>query len=275
MEGKRHDMVREEWNILQQALPSRRQDRKRLQDRRVMNGIMIVLRTSIPWRELPEPYGPYTTCCKRYNCWSNVGNWSVILERLQGLFDVDDDGARSLQTRMIASSAVRAHHHAAESLRDGESSQPSRNRSGWSTQIDAVVDGNGQPRALDLTSGQTADCIAAETLLAEMDNGMTVISDKATIRTPFSTISRMSARPPPSSRSNRSEPRMLYPRLRDAQSGRAVLWRSQGVLASRHSTSQVGPKLPVRCNSRRNTLTDTPARESKNLSQPPNSWAAV
>ena len=54
MVGKRHDTTRGEWNILQQALPSGRQGPRRLQYRRVMNGILLVLRTGIPWRDLPE-----------------------------------------------------------------------------------------------------------------------------------------------------------------------------------------------------------------------------
>jgi len=36
-------------------------------DRRVLNGIFYVVRTGCPWRDLPERYGPYTTCYNRYN----------------------------------------------------------------------------------------------------------------------------------------------------------------------------------------------------------------
>ena len=38
--------------------------RPRVDDRRVINGIMWVLRSGAPWRDLPERYGPYTTCYK-------------------------------------------------------------------------------------------------------------------------------------------------------------------------------------------------------------------
>ncbi len=103
MVGKRHDTTRGEWNILQQALPSGQQGPRRLQHRRVMNGNFLVLRTGIPWRDLPERYGPCTTCCNR--CSKN-GDWSVILERLQSLMDGSDDqdgdGANDLQSRVIA-----------------------------------------------------------------------------------------------------------------------------------------------------------------------------
>ncbi len=64
MVGDRHDMSSEEWSILQQVLPSGRPGRKRRDDRKVMNGIFFVLRTGIPWWDLPERYGrtlPATT----------------------------------------------------------------------------------------------------------------------------------------------------------------------------------------------------------------------
>jgi Putative transposase of IS4/5 family (DUF4096) len=36
-------------------------------DRKIMNAIFHVLRTGMPWRELPERYGTYTTDCNRFN----------------------------------------------------------------------------------------------------------------------------------------------------------------------------------------------------------------
>ena len=50
-----------------------------------MNGIFFVLRTGTPWRDLPERYGPYTTCFSRYNRWSRNGTWAAIMEKLQGM----------------------------------------------------------------------------------------------------------------------------------------------------------------------------------------------
>ena len=80
---------------------------------------------------------------------------------------------------MIDSSAVRAHRQATGSLRDGKSAQPERSRSGLNTKIHAVVNGNGQPKALGLTPGQAADCTVAEALLTEVEAGTIVFADKA------------------------------------------------------------------------------------------------
>ena len=47
--------------------------RPRPDDRKVINGKFVVLRTGTPWRDLPERYGPYTTVCNRLNCWAKAG----------------------------------------------------------------------------------------------------------------------------------------------------------------------------------------------------------
>src|SRR5256714_13297947 len=51
-------------------------------DRRIMNGIFYVLRTGIPWRDLPERYGPYTSAYNRFNRWSRRGAWKRIFDAL-------------------------------------------------------------------------------------------------------------------------------------------------------------------------------------------------
>ena len=208
MEGKRHEMTHAEWNILQQALPSERQGARCLQDRTAMNGIFPVLRTGIPRRDLPERHDPCTPCCNR---WSSNGDGSAIPVRLQsrvdGGGDPDGDPARSPQKRMIEPTAIRARPHAAGSLAQGESPQPGRSRGGWSPGIHAVVDGNGQPRALGPTPGQPADSAAAETLPAEIGAGMSDLADKA--HDPNTILDPVAAVIP--ARSNRAEPRVLDP----------------------------------------------------------------
>ncbi len=176
-----------------------------------MNGIVFVLRTGIPWRDLPERFGPFATCEIR---WSRNGIWLVIHERLQILRDADDDrdsdDADTLQTRMIDSLAVRPHRHAAGSPAHGEPAQLGRSRGGMRTRIHAAVEGNGQPLALYLSPDQVADCTAAKALPADIEAGMTVFADKAcntnAILDHLAEVGTMAAIP---SRSNRTEPRTL------------------------------------------------------------------
>jgi len=46
----------------------------RADDRKIMNAIFYVLRTGMPWRDLPERYGPYTTAYNRFNRRSRRGH---------------------------------------------------------------------------------------------------------------------------------------------------------------------------------------------------------
>ncbi len=113
MSGDRHDMSDAEWEVLRSVLPDKHQGPERVHDRRAMNGIFFVLRTGTPWRDLPERYGPYTTCFNRFNRWSKNGAWASIMEKLQRLTS-DDDGSDdgppgSVHLRMVDSSSVRVH----------------------------------------------------------------------------------------------------------------------------------------------------------------------
>ena len=76
-----------EWTIIQPTLPTRSRGVPRVDDRRVLNGIFWVLRSGAPWRDLPERYGPYTTCYNRFVRWRRAGVWDRIMERLAAVHD--------------------------------------------------------------------------------------------------------------------------------------------------------------------------------------------
>jgi len=54
----------------------------RVDDRRILNGIFWVLRSGAPWRDLPEAYGPRTTCYNRFVRWRQAGVWDRIMDAL-------------------------------------------------------------------------------------------------------------------------------------------------------------------------------------------------
>lgn len=105
----RFDLTDEEWAILAPLLPGadghRRRGRPTQNDRQVMNGIFYVLRTGVPWRDLPACYGPYTTVYNRFNRWSKAGVWERIFRVLPE--------ASPEAVQMLDSSIVRAHQHSA------------------------------------------------------------------------------------------------------------------------------------------------------------------
>jgi transposase len=100
----RFDLSDEEWAILASLLPAARRS-GRVDDRKIVNAIFYVLRTGIPWRDLPERYGPYTTAYNRFNRWAARGIWRRVFETL---------AAKSRDSlHLIDSTIVKAHRAAA------------------------------------------------------------------------------------------------------------------------------------------------------------------
>ena len=62
-----------EWEVIRPHLPSGRRGARRVDDRRVISGIMHMLRSGGRWKDCPAVYGPYTTIYNRWNRWSQQG----------------------------------------------------------------------------------------------------------------------------------------------------------------------------------------------------------
>jgi transposase len=102
---RRYELTEFEWRAIAPLLPNKPRGVPRVDDRRVLNGIFWVLRSGSPWRDLPERYGPPTTCYNRFVRWRKAGVW----DRLMDAVTAAHDGA----VQMIDSSSVRVHQHAA------------------------------------------------------------------------------------------------------------------------------------------------------------------
>ncbi len=81
------DLTDEQWAMLNPLIPEppRRPDgrgRPWRNPREVLNGILWVLRTGAPWRDLPERYPPYQTCHRRFQRWAHSGVFRQILRAL-------------------------------------------------------------------------------------------------------------------------------------------------------------------------------------------------
>ncbi len=100
----RSDMSDLEWEFIKAVLPNKSRGVKRADDRRVINGIFYVLRTGIPWADLPSEYGPPTTIYNRFNRWTYAGIWDQIMEAVADASNVD--------TVMVDGTSVRALHSA-------------------------------------------------------------------------------------------------------------------------------------------------------------------
>jgi transposase len=60
----------QEWRRIEPLLPRGRRGAHRVDDRRVISGIIYMLRTGARWRDCPPEYGPYTTIYNRFNRWT-------------------------------------------------------------------------------------------------------------------------------------------------------------------------------------------------------------
>jgi len=67
MARRRYELTDKEWLIIEPLLPNKPRGVPRVDDRRVLNGILWRFRSGAPWAEIPERYGPSTTCCNRFS----------------------------------------------------------------------------------------------------------------------------------------------------------------------------------------------------------------
>jgi transposase len=72
----------EAWAAIEPHLPKNQPGARRVDDRRVISGILHVLKTGCRWRDCPQDFGPHTTIYNRFNRWSRRRLWMHILEAL-------------------------------------------------------------------------------------------------------------------------------------------------------------------------------------------------
>ena len=83
--------------------------RARVDDRRVLSGIIFVYRNSLRWRDAPAVYGPHKTLYNRWIRWSRMGVFARMLIELAGQ-------GQETKTVMIDATHLKA-HRTASSLR--------------------------------------------------------------------------------------------------------------------------------------------------------------
>jgi transposase len=94
-----------EWTRIEPHLPNDVRGKARVDDRRVISGIVHVLRSGCRWCDCPPEYGPHTTIYNRFVRWARRGVWENLFRALAG-------AGRSFETQMIDSTHVKAHRSA-------------------------------------------------------------------------------------------------------------------------------------------------------------------
>jgi transposase len=124
----RYELSDYEWTAIKPMLPNKPRGVRRVNDRRVLNGIFWVLRSGAPWRDLPENYGPRTTCYNRFVRWRRAGVWDQITDALAAGHDA--------AVQMIDTSVVRVHQHGA-CIADNNQQDMGHSRGGLTSKIHA------------------------------------------------------------------------------------------------------------------------------------------
>ena len=81
------DLTEEQWDFVEPLIPNprRRSDgrgRPWRDPRDVLDGLLWVLRTGAPWKDLPPRYPPYQTCHRRFQQWCRDGTLQRVLRAL-------------------------------------------------------------------------------------------------------------------------------------------------------------------------------------------------
>jgi transposase len=156
---KRHELTDRQWQRLEPLLPPERPrtGRPNHDHRTILDGILWVLRTGAPWRDLPGAL------------WSGRHRLKPVLQRVLSALQAEADaqGEVDWDLHFVDATIIRAHQHAAGARRTGGIGGEALGRSqgGFSTKLHLRAEGNGRPITAVLTGGERHEQIALEALL--------------------------------------------------------------------------------------------------------------
>lgn len=135
----------------------------------MLTAIFFVLRTGLPWRDLPPAFGPWSSVYTRFRRWCASG----LFARMLALLAKGATGA----LRCIDCSHIKLHQDGTNP-RGGQMAQAiGRTKGGINTKLAAVVDGRGHAVAVALAAGQRHDLHAVAPLLPCL-RGRRAVGDK-------------------------------------------------------------------------------------------------
>ena len=99
-------------------LPNDTRGKERVDDRRVISGIVHVLKSGCRWKDCPPEYGPYTTVYNRFARWAQRGVWEKLFREFA-------QRGRATEIQMIDSTHVKAHRSASGAKKGGSENRRS------------------------------------------------------------------------------------------------------------------------------------------------------
>ena len=115
----------------------------------MIEAMVYVLRTGVPWRDLPARFGPWNSVYTRWRRWCQCGLWAkllaVLARRATGAL------------RFLDASHIKVHQDASNPAGGQQNQAIGRTKGGLNTKLTAWVDTAGRAMTLHLAPGQRAD----------------------------------------------------------------------------------------------------------------------
>jgi transposase len=113
MEGTmaRYELTDEQWKLLENLFPKQGRGGRWLNHRTTLNGMLWILRSGAPWRDLPERYGKWQSVYDRLNRWRRDGTFDRVLKALQ--IRLDKAGQIDWDLWLVDGTSIRASRAAA------------------------------------------------------------------------------------------------------------------------------------------------------------------
>ncbi|MFI2767220.1 IS5 family transposase [Sulfitobacter sp. M22386] len=145
----------------------------RVDDRRVLSGIIFINRNGLRWSDAPREYGSPKTLYNRWKRWSDMGVFARIMN---GLAAQGTDH----KTIKIDATYLKA-HRTASSLRlkkGGRGRLIGRTKGGMNTKLHAVTDSLGRPIRFFISAGQVSDYTGARALVNSLPSADWLLGDR-------------------------------------------------------------------------------------------------
>lgn len=116
---RRYEIHDDQWEIIKYVLPPERKPqggRPAIDNRKMLNAMLWVLRSGAPWRDLPEYYGSWNSVYSRFRRWEQAG----LFDRMMAVLATEPDE----ESVMLDASIVRVHQHGA-GAKGGSNFRPS------------------------------------------------------------------------------------------------------------------------------------------------------
>lgn len=161
----------EQWAVIEPFLPPNKGGARRVDDRRVISGIIHILKVGCRWCDCPKEYGPSSMIYNCFNRWSRKRFWADLVEALATSGAVTK--STSIDSTLRQDASIRS-----RGKRGAKNQAIGSSRGGQTTKVHALTDIIGRPFVFMLTGGNVADSTVAPLLLAGLKGARYLLADK-------------------------------------------------------------------------------------------------